>query len=367
MPHTLHNLFLNQAHTLEHGRIIGPIRIGWQSPSNIALIKYWGKKAEQIPSNASLSITLSRAFTEVIIEVLPGNQKELNVDFYFEGKRKRDFLPKIVQFLSNIKIYFPFLQQLYIKMESRNTFPHSSGIASSASSMSAIALTICTLEENLFEKYPTDEFMRKASYIARIGSGSACRSIYGGFVSWGKHQLLKHSSDEVATPLTGYIHPIFHNLKNSVLIVSSSKKKVSSTQGHRMMENHPFAAARFTQANTNMVQLLSALESGDFPGFAKIVENEALTLHGLMMSYDQGIILTEPGTFRIINEIKEFRESSGINICYTLDAGPNVHLIYPEEINDRVQGFIRTRLLKFCENNKWIDDSIGSGPKYLSI
>lgn len=367
MSTALHNLFLNKACRIEPGRVIDPVRIGWQSPSNIALIKYWGKKGDQIPSNASLSFTLSNAFTEVIFEALPGDNRELLVDFFFEGKRQLQFLPRIRQYLSRILTYFPFLQQLKMVIKSRNTFPHSSGIASSASSMSAIALCICTLEQILFKKPDTDEFMKKASFMARLGSGSACRSVYGGFVSWGKHPLLENSSDEFAAPLAGPVHPLFHNLKDSVMIISSSKKKVSSTQGHRMMEDHPFASARFRQADINMEQLLSALTSGDFELFIKIIENEALTLHGLMMSYGQGIILTEPETFRILAEIRNFRETTGINICYTIDAGPNVHLIYPGEVTERVQEFIRTRLLKFCENDKWIDDSIGSGPQPLSI
>jgi len=97
---------------------------------------------------------------------------------------------KISEFFISITSIFPFLLQLNFKIYSKNTFPHSAGIASSASGMSAIALCLCDIENQYFNSFATkEEFYKKASFVARLGSGSACRSIYGGIVTWGEADL----------------------------------------------------------------------------------------------------------------------------------------------------------------------------------
>ena len=255
--------------------------VSWRSPSNIALIKYWGKKGFQIPSNPSLSMTLSDSFTETLVKYsLTQNPGTISFDFYFEGARKPQFGQKIATFLETVSDIFPFLKNFHLEIHSRNTFPHSAGIASSASAMSALALCLRSIEQQITGiENENDEFLKKASNIARIGSGSASRSIYGGYATWGKIASWEETSDLFASTLKTNIHPVFRDLRDTILIISKNEKLVSSRAGHGLMVNHPFAEARIIQANHNLHELLEYLDSGDFAGFIKVGENEALTLH----------------------------------------------------------------------------------------
>ncbi|MCF8297879.1 MAG: diphosphomevalonate decarboxylase [Saprospiraceae bacterium] len=340
-------------------------KLCWQSPSNIALIKYWGKYGNQLPRNPSLSFTLQNSYTEALITYSFKNEAEgISLEFYFERKENTDFKNRVEKYLISLIPIFPFLKQLNLRIETKNTFPHSSGIASSAASMSAIALCLCSIEQKHFDSLKCeDDFYSKASYVARLGSGSAARSVYGGFVSWGKSEEIENSSNEFALPLKSEIHDNFKDLCDSVLIVSSGKKKVSSSAGHKLMENHPFADSRIKQANQNLKILLKSLKSGDFNMFIEIVENEAMTLHSLMMSSNPSYTLLLPNTLNIINKIREFRSESKLPICFTLDAGPNVHIIFPRSFENQIYEFIEKELLVYCEPKFWIKDFIGKGPK----
>lgn len=338
-------------------------KVSWRSPSNIALVKYWGKKGKQIPANPSLSFTLSKSYTETsILYSTKGTGGSVKIDFLFEGKENKRFQGKIENFLYQVTEYFPFLNELKLKIESTNSFPHSAGIASSASSMSALALCLCSIENKHFGTLNNDlDFYTKASFIARIGSGSASRSVFPLAASWGEIIENPISSDKFASPLPFEMHQKFKHYKDAILIISKGTKKVSSTVGHNLMIEHPFAKQRFLQAKSNLKALLSALKSGDEDTFIKIVENEALTLHGLMMSSNPGFILMQANTLNVIERIRSFREKTGTKICFTLDAGPNVHVLYPNNESNTVEKFINTELIAFCEDNFWISDQLGKG------
>jgi len=339
--------------------------VAWQSPSNIALIKYWGKKGFQIPANPSLSITLSSSYSETKIEYKPGAGL---VDFYFEEQKNPVFAKKIQAYFEKIKHELHFLTNLDFTIHSQNTFPHSAGIASSASAMSALALCLCSIEQEISEnqKIANVDFYSRASYFARIGSGSAARSVYGKLSSWGTSALIPESSDLYATPFQLPIHKVFENFNDTILIVSKGEKKVSSRAGHGLMDGNPFAPARYMQASHNMGKLIMAIETGDLKAFIAIVESEALTLHGMMMASSPGYILMEPNTLEIIKKIQAFREQSGVNLCFTLDAGANVHVLYPGIEGKSVLGFIKNELLDYCEDKKMISDKMGDGPKRIS-
>ncbi len=341
------------------------VSVSWKSPSNIAIVKYWGKTGRQIPVNPSVSMTLSSAYTLTHLTAIPGNNSgTVSLSFKFEGKPNTPFGARISNFLSSISDIFPFLNQVKLELYTHNTFPHSSGIASSASSFSALALCLCSLEEQ-FSGKPMNDFFKKASCIARLGSGSACRSVYGGLSLWGKSPEMPGSSDLFAIPVTN-IHPVFSTLRDAIIIVNSGEKKVSSSEGHERMRQHPFANSRVRQANANTRSLLKALEDGDRATFIRVTENEAMTLHALMMTSDPGFVLLEPDSIRIISHIREFREKTGLPICFTLDAGPNIHLMYFEEDIEQVQKLIVESLLLNDKQNNWIDDKFGTGPQKLN-
>jgi diphosphomevalonate decarboxylase len=334
----------------------------WESPSNIALIKYWGKKENQIPANPSISFTLKNCVTRT--EVHYQKSSSFTFSIHVDGVPTPSFAPKIKTFIDRIILYCPFLNELALTISTSNTFPHSSGIASSASGMSALALTICSIEQALFGELNDEAFYKKASFLARLGSGSACRSLYSSLVSWGEHAHLADSSNLYGTPFVD-VHPIFTHFQDTILLVDKGQKEVGSTEGHNLMHNHPFAEQRFQQAHTNLSRLLTALQSGDLTQFIALVESEALTLHAMMMTSNPYFILMKPNTLRIIEKIWDFRKSTGLHPLFTLDAGANVHLLYPDAEKIEIRNFIDQELKQFCQHDSYILDEVGSGPVRL--
>ena len=341
----------------------------WKSPSNIALVKYWGKYGNQLPKNASVSFTLEHAFTQTSIAYSPksNSSEEISISFLFEGQENPSFQKKIQVFLNSIQQEFPFIKELHLEIKSENSFPHSTGIASSASSMSALALCLCQMEREITGQLSNEEdFLRKASIIARLGSGSACRSVFPYLGLWGELAQVSTSSNEYAIPVDQEVAPIFKTFRDSILIISATEKSVSSRAGHALMVGNPYAEARYQQANQHVIELLDVMKSGDLEKWGNIVEKEALTLHALMMASEPPYILMHPNTLEVINKIRNFRQENNIPVYFTLDAGPNVHLLYPENVKDKVTRFIEEELVYLCENSRVIHDNIGLGPIKIS-
>ncbi len=342
--------------------------VQWRSPSNIALVKYWGKKGHQIPANPSISFTLDACATTTTLgfERLDVPTKDFLVEVLLDGKLKESFKPKILQFFQRIESYVPFLKQYQFTIGTHNSFPHSSGIASSASGMSALALCLIEMESQMVE-VSEEQFKQKASFIARLGSGSACRSIEGGLVVWGANDAIEGSSDLFGVQFPYEVHPAFQRFHDTILLVDKGEKQVSSTVGHGLMHGHPFAEQRFQQAHQNMGRLKAAISEGNLDEFIKIVESEALTLHAMMMSSHPYFILMKPNTLSIINKVWKFREETGLHLCFTLDAGANAHLLYPENEATEVYEFIKDELVAFCQNGHYICDRVGTGAKQLTM
>ena len=338
----------------------------WQTPSNIALVKYWGKSNPQIPKNASISFTLDKCYTLTKVEFDKTASTDcVNFEMYFEGKKKDDFKPKIAEFFKRIEKYCPYILDYKMVIHSENSFPHSSGIASSASGMSAIAMCIMSLEKELNPSLSQEFINKKASFLARLGSGSASRSIEGPLVVWGNHPDIEGSSDLFGVQFPYTIHPIFENYQDAILLVDKGEKQVSSTVGHNLMHKHPYAESRFKQANENLTKLSKILQNGNLKEFINLVESEALTLHAMMLTSNPYFILMKPNTLEIINKIWEYREENNSNICFTLDAGANIHVLYPFEEKEKVNQFIDNQLSKYCQKNQYICDSVGFGAKRI--
>ena len=338
--------------------------VSWSCPSNIALVKYWGKKGFQLPSNPSLSMTLDKSVTHMDFRFeYDPERTEMSFQFSFEGTTNEKFGSKIREYLVRIAPSMPFLYHLKIDIQSHNTFPHSAGIASSASAMGALALCLCSVEEQVSGVIKSKQaFFRQASNLARLASGSASRSVYGGFVAWGESEKIKDSSDEYAVQIPFEINPEFNTMHDAILIVNSREKGVSSRAGHKLMEGHCYAEGRMVQVRDHLQELIEAMKSGDFERFVTVVENEALSLHGLMLASNPSFLLMAPNTIEIISRIRAFRERTRIPICFTLDAGPNVHLLYRDADHIEVKQFIIGELAQFCEAGRWIADGIGKGP-----
>ena len=341
-------------------------KVSWRSPSNIAFVKYWGKYGIQLPKNASLSMTLSKAFTQTSIEFNSSKSTPIR-KFVFEGKSNENFSKRIWKFIDSLDQEFPFLKKMDLQIESENSFPHSAGIASSASSMSALALCLVDMEKTITGISISDEeFYQKASRIARLGSGSAARSLFGGFSIWGKMDIQNlNTTNDFAIGFNKDIHPHFQQLQDAILIVDEGQKQVSSSLGHSLMNGHPYAENRLLQANKNIEELSQVLKTGDQESFIRILESEALSLHALMMSSDPWFILMKAETLKIIEEIKSYRERTGKFISFTLDAGPNVHLIYSKQDEIDIKDFIEQKLKSYCSGKRIIFDEMGKGPEKL--
>ncbi|WP_111682256.1 diphosphomevalonate/mevalonate 3,5-bisphosphate decarboxylase family protein [Winogradskyella tangerina] len=346
--------------TIEKGKV------KWSSPSNIALVKYWGKRDQQIPQNPSISFTLSNCKTITEVTYVKKDSSDFSFDVIFEGVKNEAFKPKIETFFKRIEAYVPFLKDYHFTIDTSNTFPHSSGIASSASGMSALAMCLMSIEQELGAQYSEEFVIKKASFLARLGSGSACRSIEGELVVWGQNDSTD-SSDLYGIKFDGDIHPNFKNYQDTILLVDKGEKQVSSTVGHKLMHGHPFADERFKQAHDNLAKLKSIFASGDLENFVKIVESEALTLHAMMMTSMPYFILMKPNTLEVINKIWAYRKANNSNVCFTLDAGANVHVLYPESEQDSVLEFIKNELSDYCQNQQYIVDFVGNGAEKLKI
>lgn len=334
--------------TLKPFRDFKPIHsvCSWRSPSNIALVKYWGKKGHQLPANPSLSMTLKECYTETRVTFSPA--AKLDVVVNFEGKENEKFATKIIKFLNSLEAELPWIKGLSLQIDTKNTFPHGTGIASSASGMSALALCLTDYMQPTMD----DEFMNRASFLARLASGSACRSVYGGFATWGDQ------SDYHATPFE--VHKDLAHLHDTIVVVSSGEKSVSSTAGHDRMTEHAFKEARYIQAKQNFDRMKAALTSGDMEEVGRITENEAFSLHAMMMTAPESFTLLKPNTLAAIELLRDFRRESKLPVYFTLDAGPNLHLIYPEEGARKIETFIEHELKPLSE--KIIKDQRGEGP-----
>lgn len=349
---------------------VTPGAIRWRSPSNIALVKYWGKHGNQLPSNPSVSFTLDGAATDTTLHyaVRKESGEGVDVQLYLDGELNAGFTERTKGFLERLLPTYPFLKQLSLIIKTSNSFPHSAGIASSASGMSALVMCLVSLEEELFTPYEDQTaFLAKASYLSRLGSGSACRSVYGGAAVWGALSALEGSSDEYAVSVTDRLHTVFQDYHDDILLISRSEKSVSSRAGHGLMEGNPYAPARYAQARQRTDEMLSVLQSGNVERFGEILESEALTLHALMMASNPPYMLLRPNTLQCIERIHEWRQRTGHPLYFTLDAGPNLHLLYPHSIAEEVKAFIREQLLYFCEDKMYLADRVGKGPVRLEV
>ena len=176
---------------------------------------------------------------------------------------------------------------------------------------------------------------------------------------------MKKSSDDYAIPFEQEIAPVFKNYRDTILIINDKEKEVSSSVGHQLMENTPFSKERYRMARHNLLTIIKALKTGDLTTFTKVVEDEAMALHALMMLSEPSFILMQPDTLAVIEKVRAYRERSDSKLCFTLDAGPNVHLLYPEEEEKAIDGFIMSELLNHCKEGKCIKDNVGRGPQQI--
>lgn len=325
-------------------------------PSNIALIKYWGKYEGQIPANPSISYTLNNCKTNTHLEFFV--TKGFDVHVFLEGKEQPKFGEKIKKYFYTIEPQLPWILKGKYLIHTENTFPHSSGIASSASGFGALAKALTELDAIFSGETNDQDRLQKTSFLARLGSGSACRSICDGLGVWGRTPEVEGSSDLFAVSYPKeQIHHVFRDFHDWILLVHEGQKAVSSSVGHGLMKTNPYAEQRFQEARDNFKTLKTILKTGDLSGFIRLVEHEALTLHSMMMMSEPPYILMKEATISVINKIWKFRKETGLPLFFTLDAGANIHVLFPNnEYSHQIKSFIDNELLPLTEDNGVVKD-----------
>lgn len=281
------------------------------APANIAFIKYWGKTNEalRLPANASISMNLSNCYTETEVEF----KEDLNEDTVLIDGRKLtgEEKERTVKHLDRIRKIAKL--KLKARVESKNNFPKKAGIASSASGFAALSLAASKAAGlNLSEK--------ELSILARLGSGSACRSVPDGIVEWKKGENSRSSYAVSLYPSD------YWDLRDIVVVVGEKEKKIGSTEGHSLAESSPFYKERIKGMAEKITNIKKALKKKDFVVFGEIVEREALNMHAVMMTSNPPLIYLSSKTFTVIDLVHQLKEK-GIGCYFTIDAGPNVHLL----------------------------------------
>ena len=281
------------------------------SPANIAFIKYWGKINPKlnIPFNDSISMNLSDCLTTTTVEFDKKNKKDkiLINNKEVEGSKKE----RVVQILDLIRKKVGI--KLFAKVESKNNFPTDAGIASSASGFSALALAGSRAAGLSLSQ-------KEVSILARMGSGSACRSVPDGFTYWQK------GKDNESSYAFQIVPADFWDLRDVIAVVSKGGKKVGSTEGHELATTSPYFSVRIKNIEKRTKNLKKALLVRDFKTFGELVEEEAVDLHVMAMTSKPPVFYWNNGTMDVMKIVFELREKG--TLCYfTMDAGPNVHII----------------------------------------
>lgn len=281
------------------------------APANIAVIKYWGRKDDRLrlPANNSISINLSDISTLTSVEFLDGLHDDVvSIDGRALEGGERD---RITTHLDRVRNMAGI--RLRAKVESKNNFPKGTGLASSASGFAALSLAAsCAAGLSLSE--------RQLSMLARLGSGSACRSIPSGFVEW------KAGTSDSGSYAYSLYPADYWDIRDVIAIVGRDAKKVGSTEGQAAVGTSPFYKARVREMPQKIRNIKAALRTRDFSEFGEIAEAEALSMHATMLTSKPALIYWMPATLRIMHEVINGR-SSGLESYFTIDAGPNVHVL----------------------------------------
>jgi diphosphomevalonate decarboxylase len=288
------------------------------APSNIAFIKYWGKKNEdlRLPENGSISMNLSNLLTTTTVE-FDSNYKddEIFIDDKSENPGKR-----IIAHLDRIRSLAKI--RLKAKVVSKNNFPSGTGLSSSASGFAALTLAASSAAGLNFSE-------KELSVLARLGSGSACRSIPDGFSEW-----MVGSNSETSYAISLY-PPVYWDIVDIVAIISENKKEVSSTGGQKLADSSPFYSLRLSKMNNKIKLLKQYLTEKNFTKFGELVEAEALEMHAIMMTSTPSLLYIMPESLKIMHLVKKWR-ASGLEVYFTLNTGQDIHLICQEKNTKKI-------------------------------
>jgi len=293
---------------------------------NIAFIKYWGNRDEalRLPVNGSISMNLAGLETHTTV-----NFSDLNQD----DSLTLNGTPITGAALPRVSVFLEIVRQMagiHARAEviSESNFPTGAGVASSAAGFAALALAAA-------KAAGIDLDESGLSRLARRGSGSACRSIPAGFVEW---QMGTGDADSYAVSIAP---PGHWELVDCIAIVSSDPKSTGSAEGHGLAGTSPLQAPRVADTPRRLEICRDAILRRDFATFAEIVELDSNMLHAVMMTSHPALFYWQPASLTVMQAVREAR-GKGLPVCYTVDAGPNIHVITEEAETERTAGFLRS-------------------------
>jgi diphosphomevalonate decarboxylase len=321
-----------------------------QAGSDIALVKYWGKKDKvlRLPANGSISMILNSLNSLTTVEFQSNLEKD---QITINGEVEDGEALRVVKHLDRIRSLAKeknlINKDVFAKVVSENDFPKSTGLSSSGSGFAALTLAaVKAIGLNLSEK--------ELSILARQGSGTACRCVCGGFVEW----LDGNTSEESYSQ--SFARPEDFVIRDLVAVVSEDKKDLSSTEGHDLAETSLFFAARQEKIQEKLLQVKQVILQKDFTTLGEIVEAEALEFHSILLTSRPTILLFYPGTIEVMQAVRQLRKI-GVPAYFTINTGFNIHVLTLPEYEQEV-----LRMLQSLPSvQKVISSGVGEKPKYL--
>jgi diphosphomevalonate decarboxylase len=323
------------------------------APANIAFIKYWGARDldQALPMNPSISMTLEECVTQCTVEALDGDRDEVWIsepDGGF-GNPDAEFVRRVVKQLDNVRTWAGRTEHL--RVATRNNFPSAAGLASSASGFAALTLAAA----GAFGK--GDASSEELSRLARrSGSGSAARSVLGGYVEW-PAGTEEGATEEASSHAVQIAPAIQWELRDVIAVVEIGPKVVSSREGHQRAPTSPYYTKRQELIPERLKKVRKAIEEADLDQLGPLIEEEAIDLHLIAMSCHPPIFYWSPGTVAVLRAVRELRQE-GLSAWATMDAGANIHVICDPESEDE----IAERLEDLPAVGFVIRDGVGDGP-----
>jgi diphosphomevalonate decarboxylase len=289
------------------------------APSNIAFIKYWGKKDEKLrlPENGSISMNLSNLLTTTTVEF---SDVYATDSVLIDGKKINQEIKRVIEHLNRIRKLAKITKKA--KVISVNNFSSRTGLSSSASGFAALTVAGTSAAGLLLSE-------KALTILSRQGSGSSCRSIPDGFVEW-------HDGD---TSKTSYAETIFPhdywNIIDIVIVCSTHKKEISTTEGQIYASSSPFYETRLKTISRKVATVKKCIKGRDFTLFGELIEKEALELHAIMMTSWPPLLYWQSGTLDVMKSVQKWRKD-GLEAYFTINTGQDVHVLTEEKNREKV-------------------------------
>lgn len=290
------------------------------APSNVAFIKYWGRKKDQnlrLPENGSISMNLNNLLTTTTVEFHSSFKED---EITLNGQRENQIKNRVIEHLDRIRVLGKIT--LKAKIVTENNFPTGTGLSSSSSGFAALTLAATKAAGlSLSEK--------ELSILARQGSGSACRSIPNGFVEW-------LDGDISETSYAVSVYPCnYWDIVDVIAVTSTQQKDVPSSTGHTLAVTSPFFSLRQKNINQKINDCKKYLSEKNFTKLGELIEAEALELHAIYLTSNPSLIYLLPATLCVMIATKQWRKD-GLPVYFTLNTGQNIHLICEKENASKV-------------------------------